>query len=327
MNTDSVAEAWEDATREDVVREVKKAHGGLLIFCIAIVFIRVASYITPIIFTICALVMTLFLNDVVKKRNRNIYRSPPLSFVGYVFLFPTLKLLMATTLICFLLSALVSWLGPEESAWFLYKASRIAETSHGPEELSFFVFVNAAILAPIYEELFFRGYLLRAYRRIGDNFAIFMSAFIFAILHGNFFQSFYTFFVGLALAVLAVRYNSILPSFLCHMLNNAVALLIRYIGEQENTWASNVMLTREIAATLPWLLWVSALLCLGAMYLFYRLFKRLRRQSESGVCFALTSREARSIFLHWPVILIFGFSACGLLFGVVFLARFFWSFL
>ena len=107
------------------------------------------------------------------------------------------------------------------------------------------------------------------------------------------------------------RYNSILPSFLCHMLNNAVALFLETLGSggQSDTLSISEI-ADEIAAVQPWLLWLlfgSAFFSLGALYLFYLICKRLRRQSGKETSFVLSPGERRSIILHWPVVLIIVF--------------------
>lgn len=83
------------------------------------------------------------------------------------------------------------------------------------------MFLYAAILAPIWEEVVFRGVVMRSLERYGRKFAIFASAFLFGVFHGNIVQTPYAFMVGLVLGYVAMEY-SMLWSIVLHMLNNLV---------------------------------------------------------------------------------------------------------
>ncbi len=86
---------------------------------------------------------------------------------------------------------------------------------------TFSMFFYASILAPISEEILFRGYVLRSLRPYGKRFAIFGSAFLFAIFHGNLLQVPYAFLAGLVLGYAAAEYSIIWAAVL-HMFNNLV---------------------------------------------------------------------------------------------------------
>lgn len=86
---------------------------------------------------------------------------------------------------------------------------------------SFSMFLYAGILAPITEEILFRGLIQRTLMPYGKKFAIFCSAFTFGIFHGNLIQTPYAFLVGLVLGYVASEY-SIAWAMVLHMLNNLV---------------------------------------------------------------------------------------------------------
>ena len=65
------------------------------------------------------------------------------------------------------------------------------------------MFLYASFLAPISEELIFRGFVLRSLRPYGKRFAILGSAFLFGLFHGNLLQTPYAFLVGLVLGYVA----------------------------------------------------------------------------------------------------------------------------
>lgn len=83
------------------------------------------------------------------------------------------------------------------------------------------MFLYASIAAPIAEELLFRGLVLRTLRPFGKKFAIFGSAVLFGIYHGNLLQTPYTFLIGLVLGYVTVEY-SIFWAIMLHGFNNLV---------------------------------------------------------------------------------------------------------
>ena len=86
---------------------------------------------------------------------------------------------------------------------------------------NFSMFFYAGILAPISEEILFRGLIQRKLMPYGKKFAIICSAFAFGIFHGNLFQSPYAFAVGLVLGYVAAE-HSIAWAMVLHMINNLV---------------------------------------------------------------------------------------------------------
>lgn len=86
-----------------------------------------------------------------------------------------------------------------------------------------------AVLPAIFEELVFRGILLNGLRDgMGDMPALFMSAFLFAIMHGSIQQLIYPFLLGVVLGWIAMRTGSTFASMLVHFLNNTIAVVINY---------------------------------------------------------------------------------------------------
>ena len=86
---------------------------------------------------------------------------------------------------------------------------------------SFSMFLYASLLAPVWEELLFRGYVLRALRPYGKRFSILGSALLFGLFHGNLLQTPYAIVIGLVLGYVTVEY-SIGWAVLLHMFNNLV---------------------------------------------------------------------------------------------------------
>ena len=83
------------------------------------------------------------------------------------------------------------------------------------------MFLYASILGPISEEILFRGLVLRSLKPYGKWFAIFTSALLFALFHGNILQVPFAFLMGLLLGYAAAEY-SIIWSIVLHIFNNLV---------------------------------------------------------------------------------------------------------
>lgn len=95
----------------------------------------------------------------------------------------------------------------------------VESATAGSETISMFLY--GCIWAPVAEELIYRGFVMRMCERYGRVFAIFMSALLFGIMHGNIPQAFFAFFVGLPFGFVAMEY-SIWWAILLHFLNNCV---------------------------------------------------------------------------------------------------------
>ena len=90
--------------------------------------------------------------------------------------------------------------------------------------------LGAVVLAPIGEELIYRGIVLRCSAKISQRFAIFFSAFIFGIMHGNPYQFVLGFLLGIPLAMITLKTGSIVPAIICHMTNNLMASISEIVG-------------------------------------------------------------------------------------------------
>jgi len=105
-----------------------------------------------------------------------------------------------------------------------------------------------AILAPILEEIFFRKILCRYLLPIGEGYAIILSAAIFGLAHGNFFQFFYAFGLGCLFALVYVKTGKILYTILYHAAINLLGgVLAPWIIEHLDM--ENLMTVLESLAT------------------------------------------------------------------------------
>ena len=107
-----------------------------------------------------------------------------------------------------------------------YSPDLSATTSFGANLLLSFY---ACILGPILEELLYRGVLLQSMRKYNERFAIFLSALIFGLMHQNYQQFLLGFLLGIPLAVVTLKYDSIIPSVFTHIFVNTSGILSLYV--------------------------------------------------------------------------------------------------
>ncbi|MBU3159384.1 CPBP family intramembrane metalloprotease [Clostridium frigoris] len=85
--------------------------------------------------------------------------------------------------------------------------------------------IGVIIVAPIYEEIIFRGILLKGMsKKINPFIAIVVSALLFAIVHMNIPQGINAFLLGIVLGFIYLSSKSIYLSIFAHFINNMLAL-------------------------------------------------------------------------------------------------------
>ena len=93
-----------------------------------------------------------------------------------------------------------------------------------PWVIAFSIFL-ACVIGPIVEEIFFRGFFYPALKRyFTTNWAMVMTAALFALAHESLFSFVPIFFLGLALCYLYEKRSSIIPSIFLHMTHNVIFL-------------------------------------------------------------------------------------------------------
>lgn len=112
-------------------------------------------------------------------------------------------------------------------------SSSVSISPSTPAELVATLILVAALPA-VAEEYVFRGCIARAFARKGYVFAVFMSALLFAIMHGSPLQLVHQFLIGAVCAVLFFATRSLWPPIILHFLNNAIALVLGYLENNGN---------------------------------------------------------------------------------------------
>ena len=183
-----------------------------------------------------------------KKRDFCIHtlwqRGKPMKFgrfLGFLSVFLSIQMLSV------LLSLLMDWI-----AWLGgFEMSDMGDIS--TDGLSLFLYVGLG--APISEELLFRGLMLRSLEPFGKKFAIFATALLFGLFHGNLSQAPFAFGVGLVLGYVAMEYN-IGWAMVLHMFNNLILsdtlsrLLMHWLGDWGAAVLWGVILLFSLAAVI-----------------------------------------------------------------------------
>lgn len=173
------------------------------------------------------------------------------------------------------------------------------------------LFIQVAVFAPIFEELWFRGLVMESLRPYGNGFAIFISAILFGVTHGNFAQFFYAMTLGIILGYLAVSTNSIVTTTIIHAMFNSIAGLMSLLAAnpdvQEYVLAAGegekAPVTAPVVMYIAWLALVAILLVVGVIMAIFKLVK-IKRYKVPKVQTELSAPRRWGIFLSRATVII-----------------------
>ena len=87
--------------------------------------------------------------------------------------------------------------------------------------------LSLCLLAPVIEEIYFRGILLSTIKLIiGPFWAVLLSSIYFSIIHLNILVSPTLFVLGITLGIIAILTKSVLPSIILHALFNGLMIYL-----------------------------------------------------------------------------------------------------
>ncbi|MBQ1270312.1 MAG: CPBP family intramembrane metalloprotease [Clostridia bacterium] len=166
--------------------------------------------------------------------------------------------IISTYLVCMAIGYLCSWLGTALSG--LVSAVTGTTTGNPVAELVSYsgilpTAVVSGIMAPVVEELIFRGILLSKARIFGDRPAVILSAVTFGLMHMNLYQFFYAFVIGIILGKEALE-GGIGRSILLHMMINltgAVIMPLLIRADASGMLASQVIMLIMAAGIFLWI--------------------------------------------------------------------------
>lgn len=123
------------------------------------------------------------------------------------------------------------------------------------------VLIFVVIVAPIVEELIFRGVMMfKLEKQISFLGANLLQGLVFGIYHMNWVQGVYGFILGLVLGYIAHKYNSIIVAIILHSIINGLAFVIAMFGSS--------------------LLLCIVYLCLGALCITFSIYQIHKRRSK-----------------------------------------------
>ena len=128
------------------------------------------------------------------------------------------------------------------------------------------LFIAVAIIAPIGEELLFRGFFQQVLEKHWKDVtrAILMTALLFSMIHMNPYWFAQIYILGVILGFIAWKTQSVLPALILHGMNNTMAMLFAFVNLEKNNlyiWNGHVA---------PWII-------LFAIYASYYGFKGINR--------------------------------------------------
>ena len=146
-----------------------------------------------------------------------------------------------------------------ESAGIPVHAQEFALNGSIPKTAVIVLYV--CLLAPITEELLLRGFALKNLSRVSQRFGILLTALLFGLMHENIPQLIFTVPLGVLLAYITIRHNSLTPAIITHIAVNSAAMLLEY---------GRLMLPTRTFRTAD-MLYTMLVLLLGTVALFYML--------------------------------------------------------
>ncbi len=178
-------------------------------------------------------------------------------------------------------------------------------------------FIYSAIIPALVEELLFRGTICRVLTVYGKGTAVVASAALFALMHSNVEQLFYTFVAGLLLGWLYVETKSLVFPMLLHFLNNGISSFADIIYEVGDTTVYNAY-TSYSDLTVWAVTFISLLVLLCQIYKKGSFIEKLRmKPDENGNEVApLTLGERVSGFFSVGIILFTAYSVFVMIYYV-----------
>ncbi len=85
------------------------------------------------------------------------------------------------------------------------------------------------VIAPLFEEFWFRGIVMESLRPYGNGFAILVSGLLFGLTHANFNQFFYATVLGICLGYIAVSTKSIVTTTIMHAMFNGISGIMLFL--------------------------------------------------------------------------------------------------
>ena len=175
----------------------------------------ITAFVTMLVSFVTGIIMIYFLSNTFKRNIKDLkFSFKPKETIDTIAMMYFLNCAIG------ILGALLSKFGfPDTSPDF---------SLNGGFLYNLFTFINVVLLAPIFEELIFRGMILQVLSKYNRIFAILVTSLLFGLLHLNMTQAVPAFFMSLVLCYMCLKTDSILVTILAHAGNNFLALMSVY---------------------------------------------------------------------------------------------------
>ena len=240
---------------------------------------------------------------------------------------PKFLTVVALIPICFLLTYVGSVLGTMVESLV---ASLMGRSAYNPVESAvssvplWAVFLFFVVLAPIFEEIFYRRVVINRLRRYGDLPAILVSGILFGVIHGNLSQFFYAAMLGILLGAVYVHTGKLRYTISLHMMINFMGSFYTMLMQQKFGGEIPTEFTDAVAEAFPTgyrmmvaysnLYTISFLLGIPAMIYF---IQQLRL--KKGAVTLNGKNSFRVVLLNWGVwmsaLILLAYFAFGLIYG------------
>lgn len=135
------------------------------------------------------------------------------------------------------------------------------------------------LVPSICEEVFFRGALLNSYDIYGRKFAIFMSAFVFALFHFDIQNFVAPLLLGILFGNLIELTGSIFAAFIAHGLNNIIAVItVKSINDNIFNYLKHTSLVRDLGSLQLYIIIILFLFSIISVFLIRMIFVKMDRE-------------------------------------------------
>ena len=161
-----------------------------------------------------------------KKLNFNF---SPTNFGTYLIIFP---MMFGMMLIAEFITSQIPITGPFFGEYYAYFSKMMEQMTNDKATM----IVMAVIMAPIFEEIVFRGIIQKGLINKGVKpwKAIAIAALVFGVVHGNPWQFVGAVLLGSVLGLVYYKTKSLLLSILLHAFNNLVSSILVFYGQTES---------------------------------------------------------------------------------------------
>ncbi len=126
-----------------------------------------------------------------------------------------------------------------------------AEASASLSQTGVLMVIATAVVAPLVEEVVFRGLILSRLRRALPGWlSVVITALVFGLCHGHIVWIIYAFALGCVFGLFALKSGSLWPSLCAHVLFNAIGQLAAYLPEDEETGLLFILILAIVGAVL-----------------------------------------------------------------------------